>query len=180
MPENFLKLAVTSSVRQAQEHYYGSSQRVANDVEREALTADEIAFIQARNSFYLATVNESGWPYIQHRGGRAGFLRVLNEQTLAFADYRGNRQMLSTGNLTANSRIALFLMDYPQRTRLKILGHALRTRVTMRTWPSNWPNRICTARGAPVPDRRVRSTGTARNTSRRATPKLKLKMPWRR
>jgi predicted pyridoxine 5'-phosphate oxidase superfamily flavin-nucleotide-binding protein len=72
----------------------------------------------------MATVNENGWPYIQHRGGRPGFLRVLSPRTLAFADYRGNRQMLSTGNLASNDRVALFLMDYPQRTRLKILGHA--------------------------------------------------------
>ena len=72
----------------------------------------------------MATINENGWPYIQHRGGRVGFLRVLDPQTLAFADYRGNRQMLSTGNLAANERVAFFLMDYPRRTRLKILGHA--------------------------------------------------------
>jgi predicted pyridoxine 5'-phosphate oxidase superfamily flavin-nucleotide-binding protein len=72
----------------------------------------------------MASISESGWPYIQHRGGRAGFLRVLNPRTLAFADYKGNRQMLTTGNLAANDRVALFLMDYPERTRLKILGHA--------------------------------------------------------
>src|SRR5262249_34864055 len=64
------------------------------------------------------------WPYIQHRGGRPGFLHVINPRTLAFADYRGNRQLLSTGNLARNNRVALFLMDYPQRERLKILGHA--------------------------------------------------------
>jgi predicted pyridoxine 5'-phosphate oxidase superfamily flavin-nucleotide-binding protein len=124
MPTNFLKLAVTESVRKAQEHYFGGSQTFVGRPERDALTEDEITFIQARDSFYIATISESGWPYIQHRGGRAGFLRVLNPQTVAFADYRGNRQMLSTGNLAANTRVALFLMDYPQRTRLKILGHA--------------------------------------------------------
>src|SRR5438445_10461082 len=124
MPTNFLKHTVTDSVRKAQEHYFGSSPRIAGAPERDALTEDEIAFVQARDSFYMATVSENGWPYIQHRGGRAGFLRVLNPLTLAFADYRGNRQMLSTGNLAANNRVALFLMDYPQRTRLKILGHA--------------------------------------------------------
>ena len=80
--------------------------------------------LSRRDSFYVATINENGWPYIQHRGGRGGFLRVLDPQTLAFADYRGNRQMLSTGNLAANERVAFFLMDYPRRTRLKILGHA--------------------------------------------------------
>jgi len=124
MATNYLKHAVTGSVRKAQEHYYGSSARITGTPERDALTADEVAFVQARDSFYLATVSEDGWPYLQHRGGLAGFLRVLNSQTLAFADYRGNRQMLSTGNLAANDRVALFLMDYPQRTRLKILGHA--------------------------------------------------------
>jgi predicted pyridoxine 5'-phosphate oxidase superfamily flavin-nucleotide-binding protein len=97
---------------------------IAGEPERDALTEDEIAFIQSRDSFYIATIGESDWPYIQHRGGRVGFFRVLNPHTLAFADYQGNRQMLSTGNIAANDRVALFLMDYPQRTRLKILGHA--------------------------------------------------------
>src|SRR5215471_10541076 len=117
MAANFLKLAVTDSVRKAQEHYFGRAQTFSGPRQKDALTPDETAFIQARDSFYLSTVNESGWPYIQHRGGLPGFLRVLNPQTLAFADYRGNRQLLSTGNLAANDRVALFLMDYPQRTR---------------------------------------------------------------
>ena len=91
---------------------------------RDALTDDEAQFIAARDSFYLSTVSESGWPYVQHRGGQPGFLHVVNPTTLAFADYKGNRQMLSTGNLAVNDRVCLFLMDYPQRTRLKILGHA--------------------------------------------------------
>src|SRR5262249_27612894 len=124
MAANYLKLAVTESVRKAQEHYFGAPQALAGKPEVDALTEDEIAFIQARDSFYIASISESGWPYIQHRGGRAGFLRVLNPGSLAFADYRGNRQLLSTGNLKANDRVAMFLMDYPQRTRLKILGHA--------------------------------------------------------
>src|SRR5262245_42845871 len=123
MSNNFLDLAVTDSVRRAQQHYFGS-QPIAGAPRPHQLTAEEIEFIQTRDSFYMATVNENGWPYIQHHGGRAGFLRVLNPQTLAFADYRGNRQMLSTGNLASNNRVALFLMDYPRRTRLKILGHA--------------------------------------------------------
>jgi predicted pyridoxine 5'-phosphate oxidase superfamily flavin-nucleotide-binding protein len=124
MATNFLKLAVTDSVRKAQEYYFGRPLLFAGAPQRDALTEEEISFIQARDSFYLATISESGWPYIQHRGGCAGFLRVLNPRTLAFGDYAGNRQMLSTGNLAANDRVALFLMDYPQRTRLKILGHA--------------------------------------------------------
>jgi len=72
----------------------------------------------------LATISETGWPYIQHRGGPTGFLRVLSPSSLAFADYKGNRQLLSTGNLAGADRVALFLMDYPQQTRLKIMGHA--------------------------------------------------------
>src|SRR5262245_54374708 len=124
MATNFLQLTATDSVRKAQEHYFGHSQPVAGVSEPDSLTEDEISFIQSRDSFYMATISENGWPYLQHRGGRAGFLRVLNPQTLAFADYKGNRQILSTGNLAANDRVALFLMDYPQRTRLKILGHA--------------------------------------------------------
>lgn len=85
----------------------------------------EAAFITARDSFYLASVSETGWPYIQHRGGPAGFLRVVDVRTLAFTDLSGNRQLLSTENVTGdNDCVALFLMDYPNRTRLKIMGHA--------------------------------------------------------
>ena len=124
MAEKFLELLVTPSVAQAQEHYFGNSRRMAGSVKSDALTEDEIQFIRSRDSFYLATVSESGWPYLQHRGGKPGFLHVVNPTTLAFADYKGNRQMLSTGNVAVNDRVCLFLMDYPQRTRLKILGHA--------------------------------------------------------
>lgn len=119
-----MELAFTPSVTRAQEHYYGRSQHVAGAPERDALTPDEAAFIRSRDSFYLGTVTEAGWPYIQHRGGKPGFLKVLSPTSLAFADYRGNRQMLSTGNLAVNDRVTLFLMDYPHRERLKILGHA--------------------------------------------------------
>ena len=77
-----------------------------------------------RDSFYMATTNSDGWPYLQHRGGPAGFLRVLGPHQLGFADFKGNRQMLTTGNLDGDDRVALFLMDYPNRERLKILGHA--------------------------------------------------------
>jgi predicted pyridoxine 5'-phosphate oxidase superfamily flavin-nucleotide-binding protein len=124
MAANFLKLGVTDSVRREQKKYLGAAQGFTGPLERDALTEEESDFIQARDSFYMASVSENGWAYVQHRGGHPGFLRVLNPETLAFADYRGNRQMLSTGNLAANDRVALFLMDYPQRTRLKILGHA--------------------------------------------------------
>jgi len=82
----------------------------------------EAAFIAERDSFYLATVSQTGWPYIQHRGGPPGFLRLLDERTLGFADFRGNRQYLTLGNLAGVERVALFLMDYPRRRRLKILA----------------------------------------------------------
>lgn len=124
MATKFLELAFTDSVRKAQAHYFGNEQRIADAPERDALTDDETQFIQSRDSFYLATVTETGWPYMQHRGGAAGFLRVISPAQLAFADYKGNRQLLSTGNLATSDRVCLFLMDYPQRTRLKILGHA--------------------------------------------------------
>ncbi|WP_229721813.1 pyridoxamine 5'-phosphate oxidase family protein [Marinobacterium nitratireducens] len=86
-------------------------------------TQSEADFIAARDSFYLSTVSETGWPYIQHRGGPQGFLKVLDERTLAFADYRGNRQYISAGNATSNRRACLFLMDYPNRARLKMYVH---------------------------------------------------------
>jgi predicted pyridoxine 5'-phosphate oxidase superfamily flavin-nucleotide-binding protein len=124
MADKFLEIALTDSVRKAQERYYGASQRIEEAPERDELTAEETDFIRARDSFYMATVTETGWPYIQHRGGPPGFLHVLSPNSLAFADYKGNRQLLSTGNLAATDRVALFLMDYPQRTRLKILGRA--------------------------------------------------------
>jgi len=80
----------------------------------------ETQFIATRDSFYMATVSETGWPYVQHRGGPPGFLRVLDDKTLAFADFRGNRQYISLGNTAGNDRVALILMDYPNRRRLKI------------------------------------------------------------
>ena len=84
------------------------------------ITNDLAQFIAAQTSAYLATVNADGWPYIQHRGGPAGFLKVLGPHLLGFADFKGNRQLLSTGNVAGNDRVALFLMDYPRRERLKI------------------------------------------------------------
>ncbi len=88
------------------------------------LSEEEAAFIATRDSFYMATVSETGWPYMQHRGGPPGFLKVLDAKTIGFADYGGNRQYISTGNLAGNDKVSLFLMDYPLRARLKILGHA--------------------------------------------------------
>lgn len=126
MSHGFLDIAVTPSVRAAQaamgseDLWNGLKGRRAFD----RFTEDEAAFIAGRDSFYLATVSETGWPYVQHRGGPRGFLKMVDERTLAFADYRGNRQYLSVGNLSADDRVCLFLMDYARRARLKIYAHA--------------------------------------------------------
>ncbi|MEO1250785.1 MAG: pyridoxamine 5'-phosphate oxidase family protein [Pseudomonadota bacterium] len=90
----------------------------------DALSEREKGFIAARDSFYMATVSEDGWPYMQHRGGPKGFLKAIGPDRLAFADYRGNKQYLSTGHVRETRRAALFLMDYPNRARLKILASA--------------------------------------------------------
>ena len=124
MAQRFVKTMLTPQVLAAQQHYYGRAAQIGDTPERDVMTEEEQAFIAARDSFYLGTISESGWPYIQHRGGPRGFLKMLDEHTLAFADYGGNRQMLSTGNLATNDRVTLFLMDYPRRERLKILGYS--------------------------------------------------------
>ncbi len=124
MAAKFMQLVLTPAVQAAQERYFGKHQTGAGAPVRDPFTDDEAAFIARRDSFYMATTNSDGWPYLQHRGGPPGFLRVLGPHQLGFADFKGNRQMLTTGNLDGNDRVALFLMDYPNRERLKILGHA--------------------------------------------------------
>lgn len=124
MATKYLDLTFTDSVCRAQKQYYGSTGAITGAPERDPLGQAEAEFIAARDSFYLGSISESGWPYIQHRGGPQGFLRVIDEMTLAFADYKGNRQLLTTGNVSMNDRVALFLMDYKNRARLKLLGHA--------------------------------------------------------
>ena len=122
MGHAFLDVATTPSVYAAQAAN-GSAAHYAHLKSKrssEGLGESEIAFITARDSFYMATVSETGWPYVQHRGGPRGFLRVLDGKTLAFADFRGNRQYISLGNLTARGRASLILMDYPNRARLKL------------------------------------------------------------
>lgn len=126
MAYGFLDIAITPSVRAVQAGL-GVDRLWANfegDRDFDRFTENEVAFIAARDSFYMATVSETGWPYIQHRGGPSGFLKVIDETTLAFADHRGNRQYISVGNLAANDRVALILMDYARRARLKIYAHA--------------------------------------------------------
>lgn len=125
---SFLDLASSASVKAAQaemgvDHMWAPGQV---DRQMEAFTADERAFIAERDSFYMASVSETGWPYVQYRGGPPGFLKIIDETTLAFADFRGNRQYISVGNLDANDRVALILVDYPRRARLKILARVER------------------------------------------------------
>jgi uncharacterized protein len=127
MSQHFGDIAFTPAV-QAVQIARGSRRAYAAQAARadgdDRLGGDEVAFIEARDSFYLASVGETGWPYIQHRGGPVGFLRVLDAHTIGFADFSGNRQYISVGNVGGDDRVCLFLMDYPHRTRLKILGHA--------------------------------------------------------
>src|SRR6516225_10724140 len=124
MADKFMQLVLTPAVQRAQDKYFGKHQVVERAPESDALTPDEAGFIASRDSFYMATVNETGWPYVQHRGGPLGFVKVLGPNLIGFADFKGNRQLVSTGNLSKNDRVALFMMDYPHRTRLKLLGHA--------------------------------------------------------
>lgn len=93
---------------------------VADDV----LGPDETAYLQSRDSVFVATVGSSGWPYVQLRGGPPGFLQVLDEQQFAWADVRGNRQYVTTGNLATDDRLALLAVDWPTQSRMKVLGHA--------------------------------------------------------
>ena len=127
MGSRFAKTMFSPAAKMLQELHHSRAQykRLAELGPRdEALGDFERQFIAARDSFYIATVTEDGWPYIQHRGGRPGFLKVLDGRALAFADFAGNKQYITTGNLATNDRVALFLMDYPHQARLKIIGHA--------------------------------------------------------
>lgn len=128
MPHHFGEIAFTETVKRLQEAA-GSRASYARMAARPGpelamLGPNETAFLETRDSFYLASVGETGWPYIQHRGGPAGFLRVLDERTIGFADFSGNRQYVSTGNLMQDDRVALFFMDYARKGRLKMLGRA--------------------------------------------------------
>jgi predicted pyridoxine 5'-phosphate oxidase superfamily flavin-nucleotide-binding protein len=127
MPQRFYELAFTPAVKAEQArhgsaHQYDRMQH--NEAFDNALGPDEQHFLALRDSFYMASVTETGWPYIQHRGGPPGFLHILSPTLLGFADLRGNKQYISLGNLDHDNRVALFFMDYPNQTRLKILGHA--------------------------------------------------------
>ncbi|MGD9714158.1 MAG: pyridoxamine 5'-phosphate oxidase family protein [Thermomicrobiales bacterium] len=127
MGHKFAELAFTPNVKaeQVARGSRGSYERFEKgESHHNVLGSQEAHFIGLRDSFYMATVSETGWPYIQHRGGPAGFLKVLDERTIGFADFRGNRQYISVGNLKSDNRVSLFLMDYANKARLKILGRA--------------------------------------------------------
>ena len=126
MGRRFAEIAFTPAVKEEQERH--GSRRQYQRVEEQGEPGDRLgpherAFVQARDGFYMSTISETGWPYIQYRGGPKGFLKILDDRTLGFADLGGNMQYISTGNLKQNDRVALFLMDYPHQRRLKILGH---------------------------------------------------------
>lgn len=133
MPARFWEIAFTDDVLATQRDAYGATFATPGGLPDETLGEDEREFVEGRDSFYMATTSASGWPYVQHRGGPRGFLRVLDPRTIGFADVRGNRQLVSTGNLASNDRVALILVDYKTRQRLKILGHA--THIDARTEP---------------------------------------------
>ena len=128
MARNYIHTLFTDAMRALQAED-GSRRAYAQmesgaDGSPDVLTEKETSFIAARDSFYLASITDGGWPYVQHRGGPKGFLQVLGENHLGIADYRGNRQHVSSANIIANPRVSLFLMDYANRRRLKILAHA--------------------------------------------------------
>jgi len=122
---SFGSLVFTPLVKKLQERYGSRKQyeRMEKGAKHDALTAFEIEFLAERDSFYWATVGATGWPYVQHRGGPKGFLKVIDDRTIALADFRGNKQYISAGNLLTDNRVAMILIDYPRQARLKILGH---------------------------------------------------------
>jgi predicted pyridoxine 5'-phosphate oxidase superfamily flavin-nucleotide-binding protein len=125
MTYGFMDIALTPSVRVAQaemgaDHLWAD---FSGHREFDRFSDQEREFIAQQDTLYLASVSETGWPYVQHRGGPPGFLKVLDDQTLAFADYRGNRQYISTGNFKTSDRACMILVDYPRRARMKIYAH---------------------------------------------------------
>jgi len=127
MPRKYPEIAFSEPVRAAQERYGSRAlgQRLESmALDDEQLSLQELAFVGERDGFYLSSVGPDGWPYIQFRGGPKGFLKALDTRTLGFADFRGNRQYISVGNLRAEERVALFFMDYADRRRLKMFARA--------------------------------------------------------
>lgn len=127
MPRAFARLAFSPAVKAAQARY-GAREHgellERRDPPRDRLNDDLAAFIAAADSFFIGTASREGWPHVQHRGGPAGFLKVLDDRTLAFADFSGNKHYITAGNLAENDRVMLFLIDYERGRRLKIWGRA--------------------------------------------------------
>lgn len=126
MAKNFAALAFTEEVKAMQEKMGSrvSYARMERDIYVDGLTENEIDFISQRDSFYMATIGDNGFPYIQHRGGPKGFLKVLDSKRVGFIDFKGNMQYVSVGNIASHNNVALIIVDYPSRTRLKILATA--------------------------------------------------------
>ncbi len=126
MAKNFATLAFTDAVKAMQEKAGSRSSyaRMERDSYVDGLTDSEIGFIAERDSFYMASIGENNFPYIQHRGGPKGFIKVLDEKRIGFIDFRGNMQYITVGNMATNNNVALIMVDYPARARLKILAKA--------------------------------------------------------
>ena len=128
MARNYRHTLFSDAVKALQERHGSRASYLKMDAGADGtpdrLTAKELDYIALRDSFYMASVTAHGWPYMQHRGGPAGFLRHIAGNRIGFADYRGNKQYISTANLVGDDRVSLFLMDYPNRDRLKLVGHA--------------------------------------------------------
>ncbi len=156
MGNRFHEIAFTDLVK-AHQQKHGSRRQYERMAQSGAtggsLGSNEETFLSRRDSFYMASVSETGWPYVQHRGGAAGFVKTLAPDLIGFADLRGNKQYISLGNLEHNARVALFFMDYPNQTRLKILG-----RVEIHENDSEaatWIERLGTADRKDVPERAI-------------------------
>lgn len=127
MPNAYADIAFTPRVREEQRRF-GSADTYARVLSPERndggeLGPREAAFLSARDGLYQATVSETGWPYVQFRGGAPGFLKVIDKRTIGYADYRGNRQYISVGNLRHDDRVSIIAVDYARRERLKLWGH---------------------------------------------------------
>lgn len=146
----FGSLVFTPVIKALQERYGSRRQYAKRELSGFAppgLGPGEREFLAEADSFYMASIGESGWPYIQHRGGPKGFLKVVDDRTIAFGDYGGNRQYVSTGNLMANDRVTIILVDYPRQARLKILGHA---RILEGTDAKEWMETVHTVDATPI------------------------------
>ena len=142
MAYTFGSLVFTPVIKALQEQYGSRRQyakREASGFAQDGIGPSERQFLAERDSFYMASIGATGWPYIQHRGEPKGFLKVIDEHTVAFADFRGNKQFISTGKLMTDDRVALILVDYPRQARLKIVGHV---RIVEGTEAKEWIEKV--------------------------------------